>query len=159
MPGLTIVCGDSHTSTHGAFGAYAFGIGASEVAHVLMTQTLWQKRPRRMRIAVDGALAPGIAAKDIALTIIARIGADGAQGHAPSNMPARPIRGLSMEGRMTLCNLSIEAGGRCGLVAPDETTFAWLRGRPFAPKGAAFERAVEDWRGLASDPTRRSTAR
>ena len=150
LPGLTLVCGDSHTSTHGAFGAYAFGIGASEVAHVLMTQTLWQKKPRRMRISVDGALSPGITAKDIALTIIARIGADGAQGHA-IEYAGPAVRGLSMEGRMTLCNLSIEAGGRLGLIAPDETTFAWLRGRPFAPQGQDFERAVEDWRQLASD--------
>ena len=132
------------------FGAYAFGIGASEVAHVLMTQTLWQKKPRRMRISVDGALSPGITAKDIALTIIARIGADGAQGHA-IEYAGPAVRGLSMEGRMTLCNLSIEAGGRLGLIAPDETTFAWLRGRPFAPQGQDFERAVEDWRRLASD--------
>ncbi|WP_406856938.1 3-isopropylmalate dehydratase large subunit [Alsobacter sp. KACC 23698] len=150
LPGLTVVCGDSHTSTHGALGAYAFGIGASEVAHVLMTQTLWQKKPRRMRIAVDGPLAPGVGAKDVALTIIARIGADGAQGCA-IEYAGSAVRALSMEGRMTLCNLSIEAGGRLGLVAPDETTFVWLRGRPFAPQGAAFDAAVEDWRGLASD--------
>ena len=150
LPGLTIVCGDSHTSTHGAFGAYAFGIGASEVAHVLMTQTLWQKKPKRMRIVVEGRLGPGITAKDIALTIIARVGADGAQGHA-IEYAGSSIRGLSMEGRMTLCNLSIEAGGRLGLIAPDEATFGWLRGRPFAPKGDRFEEAVEAWRGLASD--------
>lgn len=150
LPGTTIVCGDSHTSTHGALGAYAFGIGASEVAHVMMTQTIWQKRPRRMRISVDGTLPPGSTAKDIALTIIARIGTDGAQGHA-IEFAGSAIRGLSMEGRLTLCNLSIEAGGRLGLVAPDDTTFAYLRGRPFAPKGDAFDRAVEDWRALASD--------
>jgi 3-isopropylmalate/(R)-2-methylmalate dehydratase large subunit len=151
LPGLLIVCGDSHTSTHGAFGAYAFGIGASEVAHVLMTQTLWQKKPQRMRIVVDGKTAPGIAAKDIALAIIARIGADGAQGHA-IEFTGTAIRALSMEGRMTLCNMSIEAGGRCGMVAPDATTFAYLDGRPYAPKGAAFERAKETWSTLVSDP-------
>ena len=150
LPGLTVVCGDSHTSTHGAFGAFAFGIGASEVAHVLMTQTLWQKRPRRMRINIDGALGPGLSAKDLALNLIARVGADGAQGHAIEYAGAT-VRALSMEGRMTLCNLSIEAGGRLGLVAPDETTFAFLRDRPFAPKGDAFERAVDDWRLLRSD--------
>ena len=150
LPGLTIVCGDSHTSTHGAFGAYAFGIGASEVAHVLMTQTLWQKKPKRMRIVVEGSLGPGITAKDIALTVIARIGANGAQGYA-IEYAGSAIRALSMEGRMTLCNLSIEAGGRLGLIAPDETTFAWLRGRPFAPKAERFDDAVQDWRTLASD--------
>ncbi|KQU52712.1 isopropylmalate isomerase [Bosea sp. Leaf344] len=150
LPGLTMVCGDSHTATHGAFGALAFGIGASEVAHVLMTQTLWQKRPKRLRITVDGALAPGIAAKDIALSIIAAIGADGAAGHA-IEYAGSAIRALSMEGRLTLCNLSIEAGGRCGMVAPDETTLAYLRGRPYAPRDAAFDRAAADWLALASD--------
>jgi 3-isopropylmalate/(R)-2-methylmalate dehydratase large subunit len=150
LPGLSLVCGDSHTSTHGAFGAYAFGIGASEVAHVLMTQTLWQKRPKRLRIRVEGELGPGIGAKDIALTIIATIGADGAQGHA-IEYAGSAFRALSMEGRMTLCNLSIEAGGRLGVIAPDETTYAFLQGRPFAPKGDLFERAVEDWRQLATD--------
>jgi 3-isopropylmalate/(R)-2-methylmalate dehydratase large subunit len=150
LPGLTIVCGDSHTSTHGAFGTYAFGIGASEVAHVLMTQTLWQKKPKRMRIVVEGSLGQGITAKDIALTVIARIGADGAQGYA-IEYAGSAIRALSMEGRMTLCNLSIEAGGRLGLIAPDETTFAFLRGRPFAPAGERFDQAVTDWRRLASD--------
>jgi 3-isopropylmalate/(R)-2-methylmalate dehydratase large subunit len=150
LPGLSIVCGDSHTSTHGAFGAYAFGIGASEVAHVLMTQTLWQKRPKRMRIVVNGELPEGTGAKDIALTIIARIGADGAQGHA-IEYAGSTITTLSMEGRMTLCNLSIEAGGRLGLIAPDETTFSYLRGRAFAPQGEDFDRAVADWRLLPSD--------
>ena len=150
LPGLTLVCGDSHTSTHGAFGAYAFGIGASEVAHVLMTQTLWQKRPKRMRVAIEGALGAGLSAKDLALNLIARIGADGAQGHAIEYAGAA-VRALSMEGRMTLCNLSIEAGARLGLIAPDEVAFSWLRGRPFAPSGEAFERAVEDWRELRSD--------
>jgi 3-isopropylmalate/(R)-2-methylmalate dehydratase large subunit len=150
LPGLLIVCGDSHTSTHGAFGAYAFGIGASEVAHVLMTQTLWQKKPKRMRITVEGTAAPGIAAKDIALTMIARIRADGAQGHA-IEFTGQAIRVLTMEGRMTLCNMSIEAGGRCGMVAPDETTFAYLKGRPYAPKGADFDKALDDWSALVSD--------
>ena len=150
LPGLLIVCGDSHTSTHGAFGAYAFGIGASEVAHVLMTQTLWQKKPKRLRIAVDGMTTPGVAAKDIALAIIASIGADGAQGHA-IEFAGSAIRALSIEGRLTLCNMSIEAGGRCGMVAPDVMTFAYLKGRPYAPKGADFDRAVEDWAALASD--------
>lgn len=150
LPGLTIVCGDSHTATHGAFGAYAFGIGASEVAHVMMTQTLWQKRPKRMRVTVEGALPPGSTAKDIALTFIAQVGADGARGHA-IEYAGPVVRALSMEGRLTLCNLSIESGGRLGLVAPDEITFAFLRGRPYAPKGDAFERAAEDWRKLGSD--------
>jgi 3-isopropylmalate/(R)-2-methylmalate dehydratase large subunit len=150
LPGLLIVCGDSHTSTHGAFGAYAFGIGASEVAHVLMTQTIWQKRPKRMRITVGGKTIAGVAAKDIALAIIAHIGADGAQGHA-IEYAGSAITALSMEGRLTLCNLSIEAGGRCGMVAPDATTFAYLKGRPYAPKDAAFDRAVEDWSALVSD--------
>jgi 3-isopropylmalate/(R)-2-methylmalate dehydratase large subunit len=150
LPGLLIVCGDSHTSTHGAFGAYAFGIGASEVAHVLMTQTLWQKKPKRMRITVDGKAASGIAAKDIALAIIAKIRADGAQGHA-IEFGGSAITALSMEGRLTLCNMSIEAGGRCGMVAPDQTTFAYVKDRPYAPKGAAYEQAVEDWSRLVSD--------
>jgi 3-isopropylmalate/(R)-2-methylmalate dehydratase large subunit len=150
LPGLLIVCGDSHTSTHGAFGAYAFGIGASEVAHVLMTQTLWQKRPKRMRIVIDGTAAPGVASKDIALATIAHIGADGAQGHA-IEFAGKAIRALTMEGRMTLCNMSIEAGGRCGVVAPDATTFAYLNARPYVPKGADFDRVVEAWSKLASD--------
>ena len=149
-PGLLIVCGDSHTSTHGAFGAYAFGIGASEVTHVLMTQTIWQQKPKRMRIAVEGKATAGVAAKDIALAIIGRIGADGAQGHA-IEYTGNAITALSMEGRLTLCNLSIEAGGRCGMVAPDATTFAYLKGRPYAPKGAAFDRAIEDWAVLTTD--------
>ena len=150
LPGLLIVCGDSHTSTHGALGAYAFGIGASEVAHVLMTQTIWQKKPKRMRITVGGKAIAGVAAKDIALAIIAHIGADGAQGHA-IEYAGSAITALSMEGRLTLCNLSIEAGGRCGIVAPDATTFAYLKGRPYAPKAAAFDRAIEDWSALVSD--------
>jgi 3-isopropylmalate/(R)-2-methylmalate dehydratase large subunit len=150
LPGLLVVCGDSHTSTHGAFGTYAFGIGASEVAHVLMTQTLWQKKPKRMRVSVGGAAAAGVGAKDIALAIIARVGADGAQGHA-IEFSGSAIHALSMEGRMTLCNMSIEAGGRCGIVAPDASTFTYLKGRPFAPQGAAFDRAVEAWSVLVTD--------
>ena len=151
LPGLLIVCGDSHTSTHGAFGAYAFGIGASEVAHVLMTQTLWQKKPKRMRVTVNGKATTGVGAKDIALSAIARIGADGAQGHAVE-FAGSAIAALSMEGRMTLCNMSIEAGGRCGMVAPDAITFAYLKGRPYAPRDAAFDRAVAAWSDLVSDP-------
>jgi 3-isopropylmalate/(R)-2-methylmalate dehydratase large subunit len=150
LPGLLVVCGDSHTSTHGAFGAFAFGIGASEVAHVLMTQTLWQKKPKRMRIAVEGSATAGVAAKDIALAIIARVRADGAQGHA-IEFSGSAIRALSMEGRMTLCNMSIEAGGRCGMVAPDATTFAYLEGRSFAPKGTDLDQAIEAWSALVSD--------
>jgi len=151
LPGLLIVCGDSHTSTHGAFGAFAFGIGASEVAHVLMTQTIWQKPPRTMRVHVHGGLTGGVGAKDMALSIIARLGADGARGHA-IEFTGAAVRGLSMEGRMTLCNMAIEAGGRCGMVAPDATTFAYIKGRPFAPAGADFDRALEAWSQLASDP-------
>lgn len=151
LPGLTMVCGDSHTATHGAFGAIAFGIGASEVAHVLMTQTLWQKKPKRMRITVDGDLAPGVSAKDVALSIIAHIGADGAAGHA-IEYAGSAIRSLSMEGRLTLCNLSIEAGGRSGMVAPDQTTIDYMRNRPFAPDGDLFEDAVTAWLALKSDP-------
>jgi 3-isopropylmalate/(R)-2-methylmalate dehydratase large subunit len=150
LPGLLIVCGDSHTSTHGAFGALAFGIGASEVAHVLMTQTLWQKKPKRMRVIIDGKLPEGIGAKDIALTLIAKIGADGAQGHA-IEFAGTAIRALSMEARLTLCNMSIEAGARCAMIAPDATTFAYLKGRPYAPKCEAFEHAVAYWRTLHSD--------
>jgi 3-isopropylmalate/(R)-2-methylmalate dehydratase large subunit len=150
LPGLLIVCGDSHTSTHGALGAFAFGIGASEVAHVLMTQTIWQRRPKRMRITVDGKAAPGIGAKDIVLAIIAKIGADGATSHA-IEFAGSAIRALSVEGRLTLCNMSIEAGARCGMVAPDEVTFAYVKGRPFAPKGTALDQAVEAWSKLKTD--------
>jgi 3-isopropylmalate/(R)-2-methylmalate dehydratase large subunit len=150
LPGLTIVCGDSHTSTHGAFGALAFGIGASEVAHVLMTQTLWQNKPKRMRVTVEGDIGTGIGAKDIALSIIAQIGANGGQGHAVE-FAGSAIRSLSMEGRMTLCNMSIESGARCGMVAPDETTVKYLRGRDRAPAGTMFDRASEDWLALTSD--------
>ena len=151
LPGLIIVCGDSHTSTHGALGAYAFGIGASEVAHVLMTQTIWQSRPRRMRVRVDGALGPGIGAKDLALAIIARHGVGFAAGCAIEYAGAA-VRALSVEARLTLCNLSIESGSRLGLVAPDEATVAYLRDRAYAPAGADFERAAQDWLALASDP-------
>jgi 3-isopropylmalate/(R)-2-methylmalate dehydratase large subunit len=150
LPGLLVVCGDSHTSTHGALGAFAFGIGASEVAHVLMTQTIWQRKPRRLRVTVDGFAAPGIAAKDIALAVIAHIGVDGATGHA-IEFAGAAIRALSMEGRLTLCNMSIEAGARCGMVAPDATTFAYVRGRPYAPEGAEFDKAVEGWSALTTD--------
>jgi 3-isopropylmalate/(R)-2-methylmalate dehydratase large subunit len=150
LPGLLIVCGDSHTSTHGAFGAFAFGIGASEVAHVLMTQTLWQRKPKRMRITVTGALGLHISAKDLALHIIAAIGTNGAQGHA-LEYAGPAISALSMAGRLTLCNMSIEAGARCALIAPDETTFAFVKGRAFAPEGAALDAATMDWRSLHSD--------
>jgi 3-isopropylmalate/(R)-2-methylmalate dehydratase large subunit len=150
LPGLLIVCGDSHTSTHGAFGAFAFGIGASEVAHVLMTQTLWQRKPKRMRITVTGALGPHISAKDLALHVIAAIGTNGAQGHA-LEYAGPVISALSMEGRLTLCNMSIEAGARCALIAPDETTFAFVKGRAFAPEGAMLEEAITTWRALSSD--------
>ncbi|PMR81647.1 3-isopropylmalate dehydratase large subunit [Halomonas urumqiensis] len=154
QPGLLMVCGDSHTSTHGAFGSIAFGIGASEVAHVLATQTLWQSRPKQMRLNVEGRLAPGITAKDIALTWIARLGADGARGHA-IEYTGSAIRDLSMEARLTLCNLSIEGGARCGVIAPDEATFDYLRGRPYAPQGEALEQAMAYWRTLTSDPEAR----
>jgi 3-isopropylmalate/(R)-2-methylmalate dehydratase large subunit len=150
LPGLLVVCGDSHTATHGALGAFAFGIGASEVAHVLMTQTLWQKKPRRMRVSIEGRLAPGISAKDIILSVIARIGANGGQGHA-IEYAGSTVRGLSVEGRLTLCNMSIECGARCGMVAPDETTFAYVQGRPFAPRGPDIDRALEAWAQLPAD--------
>lgn len=151
LPGLTVVCGDSHTSTHGALGALAFGIGASEVAHVLLTQTLWQRRPKLMRIGVEGALAPGIGAKDIALTVVARLGSDGAAGHA-LEYAGSAVSALSVEGRLTLCNLSIECGARCGMVAPDAATIAYLAGRPYAPAGSAWDEAVAAWQVLPSDP-------
>jgi 3-isopropylmalate/(R)-2-methylmalate dehydratase large subunit len=150
QPGLLVVCGDSHTSTHGALGAYAFGIGASEVAHVLMTQTIWQKKPRLARVTVDGKVAPGVTAKDIILGIIARIGTDGATGCA-LEFSGAAIRALSIEGRLTLCNMAIEAGARCGLVAPDAATFAYIKGRPYASSGSTFDRAVEAWSKLATD--------
>ena len=150
LPGATIVCGDSHTATHGAFGALAFGIGTSEVEHVLATQTLIQRRPGTMRISVNGATPAGVTAKDIILAIIARIGTAGGAGYVVE-YAGSAIRALSMEGRMTVCNMSIEAGARAGLVAPDETTFAWLKGRPMAPKAGAWERAEAFWRTLATD--------
>jgi 3-isopropylmalate/(R)-2-methylmalate dehydratase large subunit len=150
LPGLLINCGDSHTSTHGAFGAMAFGIGATEVAHVLATQTIWQKRPKTMRIRVTGQLGPAVTAKDIALNWIARLGADGARGHA-IEYAGPVIEALSMEGRLTLCNLSIEGGGRLGMVAPDQTTFDYIKDRPFAPKGDDWEKAVSDWQSLRTD--------
>jgi 3-isopropylmalate/(R)-2-methylmalate dehydratase large subunit len=151
QPGMTIVCGDSHTATHGAFGALAFGIGTSEVEHVLATQTLIQRPAKNMRVTVEGALPLGVTAKDVILAIIAQIGTAGGTQHV-IEYAGSTIRGLSMEGRMTLCNMTIEAGARAGLVAPDETTFAYLRGRPHAPKGAAWEQAVAYWRTLPSDP-------
>ncbi|HZU88128.1 MAG TPA: 3-isopropylmalate dehydratase large subunit [Stellaceae bacterium] len=151
QPGMTIVCGDSHTATHGAFGALAFGIGTSEVEHVLATQTLIQRPAKNMRITVDGALGAGVTAKDVILAIIAKIGTAGGTGHVVE-YAGETIRGLSMEGRMTLCNMTIEAGARAGLVAPDETTFAYLKGRPYAPKGAAWDQALLYWRTLPSDP-------
>ncbi|SOD93343.1 3-isopropylmalate dehydratase large subunit [Caenispirillum bisanense] len=151
LPGTIIVCGDSHTATHGAFGAFAFGIGASEVAHVLATQTLWQRRPKTMRVTVEGRLPAGVTAKDLALHVIGTIGTGGATGHAVE-YAGKAVAALSMEGRMTLCNMTIEAGARSGMVAPDETTFAWLQGRPYAPAGAEWEAAVAWWRSLPSDP-------
>ncbi|WP_321574320.1 3-isopropylmalate dehydratase large subunit [Paraburkholderia franconis] len=149
-PGMLIVCGDSHTSTHGALGALAFGIGATEVAHVLATQTLWQRKPRTMRIVLDGALAPGVSAKDVILAIIARIGAGGATGHV-IEYAGSAISSLSLEGRLTICNMSIEAGGRAGMIAPDDITFDYLAGRPHAPQREQWERDVARWRALASD--------
>jgi len=148
QPGKTIVCGDSHTSTHGAFGALAFGIGTSEVEHVLASQCLWQKKPKTMQVVVDGELPLGATAKDIALGIIGRIGSDGATGYV-IEYRGSAIRALSMEGRMTVCNMSIEAGARAGMIAPDETTFRYLRGRRFAPSN--FERALSHWQTLQSD--------
>ncbi|MGI8915637.1 MAG: aconitase family protein, partial [Chloroflexota bacterium] len=150
QPGLTIVCGDSHTSTHGAFGALAFGIGTSEVEHVLATQCLQQARPKTMEIRVDGQLRPGVTAKDVILAIIGQIGIDGATGYV-IEYTGEAIRSLSMEGRMTVCNMSIEAGGRAGMVAPDATTFAYLRGRPRAPQSADWEEAVRPREGLRPD--------
>ncbi len=150
LPGMTIVCGDSHTSTHGAMGALAFGIGTSEVEHVLATQTLLQKPARNMLVRVDGVLPPGVSAKDVMLAIIGEIGTAGGTGHV-IEYAGEAIRGLDMAGRMTICNMSIEAGARAGLVAPDDVTFRYVEGRPFAPKGEAFERAVEYWRTLPSD--------
>ncbi len=154
QPGMIIVCGDSHTATHGAVGALAFGVGASEVTHVLATQTLWQSKPRNMRVTVDGTLAPGVHAKDVILAIIAKIGAAGGTGHV-IEYAGSTIRGLSIEGRLTVCNMSIEAGARAGMIAPDDTTFEYLQGRPYAPKGADWDKALATWRGLPSDPDAR----
>ncbi|WP_428249332.1 3-isopropylmalate dehydratase large subunit [Ferrovibrio sp.] len=151
QPGMTIVCGDSHTATHGAFGSLAFGIGTSEVEHVLATQTLPQKYAKNMRIDIDGQLGPGVTAKDIILAVIGKIGTAGGTGYV-MEYTGSAIRGLSMEGRMTVCNMSIEAGARAGLIAPDETTFEYLKGRPHAPKGAAWEQALAWWKTLPSDP-------
>jgi len=150
QPGMTIVCGDSHTSTHGAFGALAFGIGTSEVEHVLATQTLRQSQPKTMSVEVTGELGPGVTAKDVILAIINEIGVHGGIGHV-IEYRGEVIRSLSMEGRMTICNMSIEAGARAGLIAPDETTFEYMRGRPKAPKGDDWDNAVERWRQLPSD--------
>jgi 3-isopropylmalate/(R)-2-methylmalate dehydratase large subunit len=150
QPGMTIVCGDSHTSTHGAFGALAFGIGTSEVSHVMATQCLLQSKPKTMAVRVEGQLQPGVTAKDIILAVIAKIGVGGGTGYVLEYMGSA-IRSLSMEGRMTICNMSIEGGARAGLIAPDETTFDYIAGRPHAPRGAAWDAAVEAWRQLPSD--------
>jgi 3-isopropylmalate/(R)-2-methylmalate dehydratase large subunit len=151
LPGMTIVCGDSHTSTHGALGALAFGIGTSEVEHVLATQTLLQKPAKNMLVQIDGALPPGVTAKDLVLAVIGRIGTAGGTGHV-IEYAGSAIRGLDMAGRLTVCNMSIEAGARAGLIAPDETTFAYIEGRPYAPQGKALDHAVAYWRTLPSDP-------
>jgi 3-isopropylmalate/(R)-2-methylmalate dehydratase large subunit len=150
QPGMTLVCGDSHTSTHGAFAALAFGIGTSEVEHVLASQCLWMKKAKAMQVRVDGDLKPGITAKDIALAVIGRIGTAGGTGYA-IEFAGSAIRGLTMEGRMTLCNMAIEAGARAGMVAVDERTIDYLRGRPYAPQGALWDQAVAYWRSLVSD--------
>jgi len=151
LPGMTIVCGDSHTATHGALGALAFGIGTSEVEHVLATQCLIQAKPKNMRVSVEGALAPGVTAKDVVLAIIGRIGTAGGTGHV-IEFAGSAIADLSMEGRMTVCNMAIEAGARAGMIAVDSKTLDYVEGRPFAPKGTLWDQAVESWRGLHSDP-------
>lgn len=151
LPGMTIVCGDSHTSTHGAVGAVAFGIGTSEVEMVMASQCILQAKPKSMRITVDGQLGPGVTAKDLALYIMSKITTSGATGHFVE-YAGEAVRALSMEGRLTLCNLSIEMGARGGFIAPDETTFAYLKGRPYAPQGADWDRAVERWKTLKSEP-------
>jgi len=151
QPGMTIVCGDSHTSTHGAFGALAFGIGTSEVEHVLATQTLPQSRPKTMEIRINGTLGQGVTAKDVILAIIGKIGTDGATGYVVE-YTGDVIRSLSMEGRMTVCNMSIEAGARAGLIAPDEKTWAYVQGKPFAPQGADWDEALAQWQALPTDP-------
>jgi 3-isopropylmalate/(R)-2-methylmalate dehydratase large subunit len=150
LPGMTIVCGDSHTSTHGALGALAFGVGAADVAHVLATQTVWQRMPKMMRVHIEGALGSGVSAKDIALALIAQIGVAGGTGNAIEYCGST-VRALSMEGRLTLCNLSIEGGGRAGIIAPDETTFSYVHGRPYAPRGERWEQQLTRWRALYSD--------
>ncbi|MEQ8849600.1 3-isopropylmalate dehydratase large subunit [Botrimarina sp.] len=150
QPGMTIVCGDSHTSTHGAFGALAFGIGTSEVEHVLATQTLLQQKPKTMELRVDGQLGPGVTAKDMILYLIGQIGTAGGTGYC-IEYTGEVVRGLSMEGRMTVCNMSIEAGARAGMIAPDQTTFDYLQGKTHAPKGADWDAALERWRGLPTD--------
>jgi len=150
LPGMTIVCGDSHTATHGAFGALAFGIGTSEVEHVLATQTLPQSRPKWMSVTVEGTLSPSVTAKDVILAIIGQIGTGGGIGHV-IEYRGSAIRSLSMEGRMTVCNMSIEAGAKAGLIAPDEITFEYLKGREYAPAGAAWDQAISEWRTLVSD--------
>lgn len=150
LPGLTMVCGDSHTSTHGALGAMAFGIGSSEVTHVLATSTLWQRKPKTMRININGTLAFGVSAKDVILAIIRQIGAAGGTGYA-IEYAGSAIRNLSMEGRLTICNMTIEAGSRFGIIAPDETTLKYINGRPFAPAGEQYQRAEKFWRQLPSD--------
>ena len=150
QPGLFVIGNDSHTSTHGAFGCLAYGVGASEFAHVMATQALWQRKPKSMRITIEGELGFGVSAKDVILALIAKIGVDGATGHA-IEYAGSTIRKLGMEGRMTICNMSIEAGGRVGLIAPDDKTYAYVEGRPYAPKGKAWERALDGWRALVSD--------
>jgi len=150
LPGLTMVCGDSHTSTHGALGCIAFGIGASQVAHVMATQTLWQMKPKRMRVTVDGKLGFGVTAKDVIIAIIRQISADGGTGYA-IEFAGEAIRDMSMEGRLTLCNMTIEAGSRVGMVAPDDKTLDYIKGRPFAPEGDKWDQAVQFWKSLPSD--------
>src|SRR5271155_275945 len=154
QPGMTIVCGDSHTSTHGAFGALAFGIGTTEVGHVFATQSLLQRKPKTFAVNVEGRLRPGVTAKDLILAVIGEVGVSGGTGHV-FEYRGSAIRALSMDERMTVCNMSIEAGARAGMIAPDETTFAYLAGRPRAPSGAAWERAEAHWRSLPSDPQAR----
>ena len=151
LPGMTLVCGDSHTSTHGALGVFAIGIGTSEVEHVLATQCLLQQKPKTMNIRIEGTLAPGVTAKDVALAVIGKLGTGVGTGHV-IEFSGSTVRNLSMEGRMTLCNMAIEAGARAGMVAPDETTFAYIKGRLYAPKGELFDQAVEAWKQLPSDP-------
>src|SRR5271155_461637 len=151
QPGMTIVCGDSHTSTHGAFGALAFGIGTTEVGHVFATQALLQRKPKTLAVNVEGRLRPGVTAKDLILAIIGKIGVSGGTGHV-IEFRGSAIRALSMDERMTVCNMSIEAGARAGMIAPDETTYAYLRGRPRAPQGKDWDAAQARWRTLASDP-------